>query len=199
MFVQIFDAALASWVGMPPPVCIFSETCGDALTVEHTGDVYSCDHFVEPRYLLGNIRGTHLLTMVASPEQRRFGADKRDTLPRTCRECPVKFACNGECPRNRFITTPDGEVGLNYLCAGYLAFFSHIDLPMRLMAQLLTRGRYADEAMAILAHEAAVASLSAAATTRVKPSSGDASHRSVGLSSSGTPTSSRAAMNGADQ
>ena len=155
VFVQIFDAALASWVGVPPAVCIFSETCGNALTVEHTGDVYSCDHFVEPKFLLGNIREKHLLTMVASPEQRKFGTDKRDTLPRYCRECPVKFACHGECPRNRFIETPDGEAGLNYLCAGYLSFFTHIDRPMRLMADLLRRGRYADEAMGILAAEAA--------------------------------------------
>jgi uncharacterized protein len=154
VYVQMFDAALASWVGAPPSVCIFGETCGNALTVEHTGDVYSCDHFVEPRYLLGNIRDRHLLEMVASPEQRRFGTDKRDTLPHYCRECPVRFACHGECPRNRFIETPSGESGLNYLCAGYLSFFTHVDRPMRLMATLLGQGRYADEAMGILAGEA---------------------------------------------
>ena len=153
VFVQIFDAALASWVGVPPAVCIFSETCGNALTVEHTGDVYSCDHFVEPKFLLGNIREKHLLDMVASPEQRKFGMDKRDTLPRYCRECPVNFACHGECPRNRFIDTPDGEAGLNYLCAGYLSFFTHIDRPMRMMGDLLRRGHYADEVMAILSTE----------------------------------------------
>ncbi len=157
VYVQMFDAALASWVGVPPAVCIFSETCGNALTVEHTGDVYSCDHFVEPRYLLGNIRDTHLLTMVASPEQRRFGTDKRDTLPRYCRECPVKFACQGECPRNRFIQTPDGEPGLNYLCAGYLSFLTYVERPMRLMADLLRRGHFADEVMGLLAAQAAAA------------------------------------------
>jgi len=156
VFVQIFDAALASWVGAPPAVCIFSETCGDALALEHNGDVYSCDHFVEPRFLLGNIRQRHLLDMVASPEQRRFGDDKRDTLPRYCRECPVRFACHGECPRNRFIQTPDGEPGLNYLCAGYKAFFTHIDRPMRQMADLLRRGHYADEVMGIMAAEPTV-------------------------------------------
>ena len=154
VFVQMFDAALASWLGMPASVCVFGARCGNALAIEHTGDVYSCDHFVEPRYRLGNIRETHLLTMLASPEQRKFGADKRDTLPRTCRECPVRFACHGECPRNRFIETPDGEPGLNYLCAGYLAFFTHADESMRLMASLLRRGRFADEAMAILAGDA---------------------------------------------
>jgi uncharacterized protein len=153
VFVQMFDAALASWVGAPPAVCIFAETCGDAVALEHTGDLYSCDHFVEPKYLLGHIAETPLAELVASPRQRAFGAAKRDTLPRYCRECPVRFACHGECPKNRFILTPDGEPGLNYLCAGYKAFFTHVDRPMRLMADLLRRGRYADEVMGILKAE----------------------------------------------
>jgi uncharacterized protein len=153
VFVQAFDAALASWVGASPAVCIFAETCGDAVALEHNGDLYSCDHFVEPAHLLGNIRERHMLEMLASPQQRTFGTDKRDSLPRYCRECPVRFACHGECPRNRFIEAPDGEPGLNYLCAGYKAFFTHVDRPMRLMADLLRRGRDADEAMAILAAE----------------------------------------------
>ena len=150
VFVQMFDAALASWVGAPPSMCIFSETCGSALALEHNGDLYSCDHFVEPKYLLGNIQKAHMLTLVTSDQQRQFGLAKRDTLPRYCRECSVRFACHGECPKNRFIDTPDGEAGLNYLCAGYKAFFTHIDLPMRTMANLLRQGRFADEAMEIL-------------------------------------------------
>jgi uncharacterized protein len=150
VFVQMFDAALASWVGAPPALCIFSETCGDAVALEHNGDVYSCDHFVEPKYLLGNVADAPLVDLVTSPRQREFGRAKRDTLPKYCRECPVRFACHGECPKNRFITTPDGEPGLNYLCAGYKAFFTHIDRPMRVMADLLRHGRYADEAMAVL-------------------------------------------------
>jgi uncharacterized protein len=154
VFVQMFDAALASWVGAPPSLCIFAETCGDAVALEHTGDLYSCDHFVEPAYLLGNIAETPLADFVASERQRAFGAAKRDTLPRYCRECPVRFACHGECPKNRFILTPDGEPGLNYLCAGYKAFFTHIDRPMKMMATLLREGRYADEVMGLLAHEA---------------------------------------------
>jgi uncharacterized protein len=148
VFIQLFESALASWLGMPPSLCIFAETCGNALALEHNGDLYSCDHFVEPRYHLGNIKQQHLLQLVASDRQRAFGDLKRDTLPRYCRECDVRFACNGECPRNRFIDTPDGEPGLNYLCAGYKAFFRHIDCPMKIMAALLREGKDASGVMA---------------------------------------------------
>jgi uncharacterized protein len=150
VFVQMFDAALASWMGLPASMCIFAETCGNALALEHNGDLYSCDHFVEPDYLLGNIMDTHMVELVASPQQRAFGDAKRDTLPRYCLECEVRFACHGECPKNRFTSTPDGDPGLNYLCAGYKAFFTHVDGPMRIMADLLRQGRYADEVMGIL-------------------------------------------------
>ncbi len=152
VYVQMFDAALASWLGLPASMCIFSETCGTALALEHNGDLYSCDHFVEPKYKLGNINRVHMLQLVTSKQQIEFGRAKRDTLPQYCRECAVKFACHGECPRNRFTATPDGEPGLNYLCAGYKNFFTHIDRPMKLMADLLRQGRYADEAMAMLAN-----------------------------------------------
>ncbi|UIE38562.1 anaerobic sulfatase maturase [Leptodesmis sichuanensis] len=155
VFVQHFDAALASWVGVPPSVCIFSKTCGNALALEHNGDLYSCDHFVEPDYKLGNIQETPMIELIASQRQRQFGQAKLDTLPHYCRTCNVQFACNGGCPKNRFIETPDGEPGLNYLCAGYKAFFTHIDRPMRLMVTLLRQGRYADEVMQILAQEQA--------------------------------------------
>jgi uncharacterized protein len=152
IFVNSFDAALGSWVGQPS-LCIFQKTCGKALAMEHNGDMYSCDHFVEPAFLLGNIRSTHMIDLVMSDQQQKFGQDKFDTLPKYCRECPVLFACYGECPRNRFIHTPDGEPGLNYLCAGYKLFFQHIDRPMRIMADLLRRGQYADEVMNIIAEE----------------------------------------------
>ncbi len=153
VFVQMFDSALGSWYGTGASLCIHRETCGEALALEHNGDLYSCDHFVEPKYFLGNIKEDHMLDLVASDQQRKFGDDKRDKLPKYCLECPVRFACNGGCPRNRFIKTPEGEDGLNYLCAGYKAFFTHVDHPMRLMAALLKQGRYADEVMEILAHE----------------------------------------------
>ncbi|HWB86584.1 MAG TPA: anaerobic sulfatase maturase [Bryobacteraceae bacterium] len=147
VFIQLFESALASWAGLPASLCIFAETCGNALALEHNGDLYSCDHFVEPRFRLGNIKEQHLVQLVASDQQRAFGDAKRDTLPRYCRECEVRFACNGECPRNRFVYTPDGEPGLNYLCAGYKAFFRHIDRPMRIMADLLRQGKDAAEVM----------------------------------------------------
>lgn len=147
VFVPMFEAALASWLGLPPSMCIFAETCGDALALEHNGDLYSCDHFVEPDHRLGNIRKTHMLELVASPQQRAFGQAKKETLPAYCRRCDVRFACNGECPRNRFATTPDGEPGLNYLCEGYRAFFRHIDLPMRTLVSLIRQGRAPDEIM----------------------------------------------------
>ena len=140
VFVQMFDVTLANWVGEPPSLCVHSETCGLALALEHTGDLYSCDHFVEPRFRLGNIRQTRMLELVASQQQRPFGLDKRDTLPRYCRECDVRFACHGGCPKDRFLSAPDGEPGLNYLCAGYKAFFHHVDTAMRFMAEQLRRG-----------------------------------------------------------
>jgi len=152
VFVQSFDAALANWIGQPS-LCIFQPTCGRALALEHNGDLYSCDHFVEPAFLLGNIQHTHMIDLVTSDQQSKFGQDKFDTLPQYCRRCEVLFACYGECPRNRFIHTPDGEPGLNYLCAGYKLFFNHIDRPMRIMAELLRRGHYADEVMNILVQE----------------------------------------------
>jgi len=151
VYVQHFDSALANWVGVPGAVCVFAETCGQALALEHNGDLYSCDHFVEPAYKLGNIHETQLIQLISSPQQIKFGQDKKNTLPRYCRECKVRFACHGECPKNRFIQTPDGENGLNYLCAAYKAFFTHIDEPMKIMAGLVRRGRFADEIMQISA------------------------------------------------
>ncbi len=150
VFVQMFDSALASWLGLENPMCVFNETCGNAPALEHNGDLYSCDHFIQPEYLLGNIESRHMRELVHSDRQRAFGEAKLTTLPRYCRECDVRFACHGECPRNRFTRTPDGEYGLNYLCAGYKAFFQHIDRPMKVMATMLRQGRYADEVMQIL-------------------------------------------------
>lgn len=125
-FVQLFDATLCNWCGKTPGVCSMASSCGHAAVMEFNGDVYSCDHFVFPEYRLGNIRQHTLYEMLYGPQQQEFSRLKTQHLPRQCRECPYKFACNGECPKNRFATTADGEPGLNYLCAGYKRFFHHV-------------------------------------------------------------------------
>lgn len=147
IFVQAFDVALGSWLDLPSSLCIHAETCGDALIIEHNGDIYSCDHFVFPEYRLGNIMKTPLNQLVSSQFQQKFGVDKRDTLPHFCRKCSVLFACRGGCPKDRFITTPDMERGLNYLCSGYKMFFTYVDPYMRIMAEELKAGRPAANIM----------------------------------------------------
>jgi uncharacterized protein len=151
VFVQIFDVALAAWIGQRPGLCVYEETCGLAMAMEHNGDLYSCDHFVEPRHFLGNVRETPLVELVGSARQRQFGQDKLNRLPRHCRKCSVRFVCNGACPKDRILTTPDGEPELNYLCEGYKNFFTHIDRPMRVMAAELQAGRPAANVMDYLA------------------------------------------------
>jgi uncharacterized protein len=153
VYVQMFDVALANWYGEPSGLCVFSRTCGTALALEHNGDLYSCDHFVEPKYKLGNINEAHLIELVASDQQLKFGRDKFDTLPRYCLDCDVRFACHGGCPKDRFSATPDGEMGLNYLCAGYKMFFHHIDRPLQLMVGLLRQNRAPAEVMRLYAEQ----------------------------------------------
>ncbi len=147
VFVQHFDVTLGNLFGRHS-LCVHSPECGDALAVEHNGDVYSCDHYVEPGYLLGNVADTDLQTMLASPAQREFGRAKRTALPRQCRECPVRWACHGGCPKDRFTSTADGEPGLNYLCEGYRSFFGHVQPAMTAMGRLLQQGRPAADIMA---------------------------------------------------
>ncbi len=150
IFVQTFDAALASWCRVPANLCIFNEVCGSSLILEHNGDLYSCDFFVEPGHRLGNILERPMSELASSARQRQFGLDKRESLPAGCRACDVRFACQGECPRNRFLRTPESNTErMNYLCEGYRRFFHHIDGPMRLMADLLRRGRAPAEIMEI--------------------------------------------------
>ena len=153
VYVQCFDVALEAWAGIRPSFCVHAPTCGNCLALEHNGDLFACDHYVTPEHFLGNVRETPLIDLVAAPFQRAFGRDKRDRLPRQCRECPLRFACNGGCPKDRFIRTLDGEAGLNYLCAGYKRFFTHIAPAMRTMAELLRRGGAPDAIMEILRRE----------------------------------------------
>lgn len=153
MFVQFFDGVLMSYVRGQSSLCVLSPVCGEGVALEHNGDVYSCDHFVEPGNLLGNINTTPLPALVSSEAQRRFGQKKSDTLPRVCQECEFLFTCHGECPKNRVLTTTDGEPGLNWLCAGLKAFFSHTRRDMTALAQLIRSGRPADEIMKIKSKE----------------------------------------------
>jgi uncharacterized protein len=146
-FVQSFDVALAAWVDAPPLLCVFAPTCGNALVMEHNGDLYSCDHFVTPEHLLGNILLSPLSTLATSEKQRAFGENKQRLLPEACRQCRYLFACHGECPANRFPTHHSDEPNLNYLCGGYKVFFSHVEPAMRAMAELVLRGRAAAEIM----------------------------------------------------
>ena len=148
VFVQLFDVALESWYRGEASLCVFRETCGRALAVEHNGDLYACDHYVFPAFRLGNITKTPLAELVALPAQQRFGDDKRDALPAFCLRCDVRFACHGECPKNRFVAAPDGEPGLNYLCVGYKRFFTHVDPAMRFMANELAHQRAPANVMA---------------------------------------------------
>ncbi len=155
VYVQTFDAALAAWLGERPGLCVYEEICGAALAMEHNGDLYACDHFVDPAHRLGNILETPLVDLVRSERQRRFGLAKRDGLPRPCRECGVRFLCHGGCPKDRFVHTPEGEPGLNYLCAGYRAFFAHSEGPLRRMAAELRAGRAPANVMLQIAEEEA--------------------------------------------
>lgn len=154
VFVQTFEAAARNWAGLSGSgMCVFNETCGLGLALEHNGDLYSCDHFVDPEFLVGNIGEASIEALVSSRQQYEFGREKLDSLPQYCLDCDVRFACHGECPKNRFLTTPDGEPGLNYLCAGFKAFFHDVDTPMRLMIDLMRSGRPAADVIGILASE----------------------------------------------
>jgi uncharacterized protein len=153
VYVQMFDTALANWHGAGGGMCVHAKTCGRQLAIEHNGDLYSCDHFVEPGYLLGNIRTTQMVELVASPKQRKFGQDKHDTLTQYCLDCDVRFACNGGCPKDRFATSPYGEAGQHYLCPSYKAFFSHVRRSMQIMSGLLRANRAPAELMALYAAE----------------------------------------------
>lgn len=140
-FVQLFDATLANWMGVQPGICTLARTCGHAGAIEWNGDVFACDHFVFPQYRLGNLREKSLVEMMYSPQQREFGRAKQTALPRQCRECRWQFACNGECPKNRFTRTADGEKGLNFLCSGYRRFFEHVAPYMDWMKRELMANR----------------------------------------------------------
>ena len=150
VYVQLFDVTLEAFFGRHL-LCIHAPTCGYGPALEYNGDVYSCDHFVEPRFRLGNIHDTHLVKLVSSPEQRKFGEDKRETLTAQCRSCKVRNWCNGGCPKDRFALSRDGEPGQNYLCAGLEMFFMHTGPTFNAMARLIQQGRAPAELMTAIA------------------------------------------------
>lgn len=140
-FVQLFDATLANWVGQAPGVCILAEECGHAGVMEFNGDVYSCDHFVYPEHLLGNLHTKTITEMMYSEQQNKFAKMKKQMLPQQCKECKFLFACHGECPKNRFLNDKYGNYGLNYLCKGYRQFFEHVEPYMNFMKRELENHR----------------------------------------------------------
>ena len=148
IMVQIFDEAARPIRGLEHSLCIFRETCGDVPVLEHNGDVYSCDHFVDEEHLLGNIQQTRLSELLRGPAQLRFGNDKRALLPQYCLECDVLPMCNGGCPKDRFIRTPDGDSGLNYLCAGFKQFFRHSRAVFESLVPLWKAGATNEQLMA---------------------------------------------------
>ncbi len=123
--IQNFEEAMRPYLGQEHALCIHRETCGDIVVLEHNGDFYTCDHFVDPQHRIGNIRDTPLVELLEHPAVTGFGRDKSERLPGECRRCEVLSSCNGGCPKDRFATSSDGEAGLNYLCAGYKSFFLH--------------------------------------------------------------------------
>lgn len=140
-FVQLFDATLANWVGQAPGVCILAEECGHAGVMEFNGDVYSCDHFVYPEHLLGNLHTKTITEMMYSDQQNKFAKMKKQMLPQQCKECKFLFACHGECPKNRFLNDKYGNYGLNYLCKGYRQFFEYVEPYMNFMKRELENHR----------------------------------------------------------
>jgi uncharacterized protein len=152
VFVQIFDVTLEAYFGRHL-LCIHAPVCGFGPALEANGDLYACDHFVEPDYLLGNINETHMVDLLALPEQRKFGNDKRDRLTPQCQDCQVRHLCNGGCPKDRFALSRDGDPGHNYLCAGLELFFTHTGPAMQTMARLLQQRRAPAEVMAWVAAE----------------------------------------------
>ncbi|MDH8702073.1 uncharacterized protein M2138_001427 [Dysgonomonadaceae bacterium PH5-43] len=140
-FIQYFDSTLANWVGVEPGTCILAPTCGHAGVMEYNGDIYACDHLVYPEYKRGNINTQTLTEMMYSQKQTSFGQSKASNLPSLCKSCKFLFACNGECPKNRIISTKQGEPNLNYLCEGYYKFFEHVAPYMEFMKNELNNER----------------------------------------------------------
>ena len=145
VFVQLFETCLGVYLGLPAAVCVFSETCGACLALEHTGDLYACDHYVQPDRLLGNIKDISLIDLAYSKDQATFGINKKALLSKKCLRCEVRFICNGDCPKNRILPEVKSDFPASHLCDGYYEFFKHIDKPMKTMASLFKSGHPVSE------------------------------------------------------
>ena len=153
-YVQLFDVTLANWIGEPPGLCVFQKTCGMTAVMEHNGDLYSCDHFVYDKYRLGNTNINSPDELMHTKQHADFSDNKFESLPTYCHDCEFLFACHGACPKHRFMETPDGEPGLNYLCKSYKIFFEHVTPAMNFMmneihnnrapANIMTKFQYLD-------------------------------------------------------
>ena len=150
VFVQFFDMQLGLFMGQPASLCVFAETCGQGLALEHNGDLYACDHYVYPQFKLGNITQKPIDILANSPEQKEFGNAKRDTLTQQCLGCDIRFACNGGCPKHRFLKSKDGEPGHNYFCRSTTHFVKHAGPTLQVMANLIRAGRPATDIMKII-------------------------------------------------
>lgn len=151
-YVREFDSLLGVWMGYPASTCVQAATCGQALIIEASGDIYSCDHFVYPANRLGNIADTSLLKLATSARQQRFGQAKQDKLTTRCQQCPVRPLCHGGCPKHRLIGLPDERQRHNYLCPSYLHFFTHTAQAMQMMQAVIRRGGVAADVMPLLKH-----------------------------------------------
>jgi uncharacterized protein len=147
MFIQIFEVCVGVWSGFPSSICIFHPTCGSCLALEHNGDLFACDHYVQNDSFLGNITEKSISDMVFSPAQIMFGENKKSLLPALCTRCDVRFICNGGCPKNRILPSKNDSVPINHLCDGYKSFFHHVDKPMQMISSLVRSGRPASEIM----------------------------------------------------
>jgi uncharacterized protein len=149
VFVQLFETCVGVWLGYPASICIFNETCGNCLALEHTGDLYACDHYVQLDARLGNISTNFINEMAGSEKQNQFGRDKKTLLPNKCQRCDVRFICNGGCPKNRILPSRGETLPINHLCEGYQSFFRHIDRPMKVLSGLMRTGRPPQEIMGL--------------------------------------------------
>ena len=148
--IDVIEDTYKRYQGEEGDICVFNETCGDQLAVEHDGSVYACDHFVYPLYHRGSLLKSEATTIANGVEQTKFGDAKKKDLPAQCRRCSFLFACHGGCPKHRFARSTEGEPGLNYLCSAYKQMFQHFDPYFQLMRRLLERDKERSEIMEVL-------------------------------------------------